>query len=289
MIRRTKRTQPRQSDALGGGETIVTGTLNTAAGSVVVSEPPSTTDCISVIPFKKYKRAAVAKRGDASGGGADDAKEDHDLHKDDDVVFSTVESAAAQVGIARAEAGDRIDEIDMAVTLARQHAQAKISESAEAEAATAAVHARFARNGKTPIPSASVLAAPVIGASFLTEFLPERCSCGRPIASHGFAIALAVSSAVAAASKSQNHDKATKQAVISYLNKYKMRMCCRSRFLSPLVTTVVSADIGATYIDPGAVELGVINSISEDAPPAITAENFFGNERICVPISMFEP
>lgn len=88
---------------------------------------------------------------------------------------------------------------------------------------------------KTPLPNAIELGSIVsVGNSFITEMIRESCSCGRPIGlmSYSFSEYL---------SKEGN-------TYSNFAKEQNLNMCCRSRFLSPSVVNIVSADIGARVI-----------------------------------------
>ena len=125
---------------------------------------------------------------------------------------------------------------------------------------------------KTPLPDPETLGMLEMGASHLTEILPDACVCGRPIAFLSYKAAI---ENVNESSKGNNSLDAYK----SFATKYNLALCCRTRILAPVVSNIVSADVGARRIEFGASQKPTIEnspsagtSLSSCLPPQIISK-----------------
>ena len=117
---------------------------------------------------------------------------------------------------------------------------------------------------KSPLPDAETLGMIEIGSSHLTEMIPEACVCGRPLAF------LAYKAATECAGFSNSLGATSSNRSESYrifADKHRLGLCCRTRMLAPVVSNIVSADIGARRVEFGPSEKATI----ENAPSAGTS------------------
>lgn len=113
---------------------------------------------------------------------------------------------------------------------------------------------------KTPVPTdPNIIGVGVMGSSHLAEIFPEMCTCGIRI-SH-----LSYPAGVEVAEGHANGISSAK-AIVNFMNKHELKICCRNSIISPIVNTVVSADIGARRIENGRFDVNI-----SDAPTAITS------------------
>ena len=110
---------------------------------------------------------------------------------------------------------------------------------------------------KTPLPSPETLGMLEMGSSHLTEMFPDACVCGRPLAF------LSYKAGIECAKTSGSSLDAYKV----FAEKYKLALCCRTRVLAPVVSNVVSADIGARRVEFGVSKAPTV----ENAPSAGTS------------------
>lgn len=117
---------------------------------------------------------------------------------------------------------------------------------------------------KTQIPtSGEDLCAAEVGSSHLIEILNEACTCGRPLGTIEFNLAVVVANRPA--------PKTSTEAVCDYMDHYKFQICCRNQVISPLVQAIVNADIGARYISRDAAPFLPCETETSNAPPTITS------------------
>jgi hypothetical protein len=96
---------------------------------------------------------------------------------------------------------------------------------------------------KSPLPSPETLGMLEMGASFLTEMFPDACVCGRPLAFLSYKAAIECSSSDISGNRLNSYKV--------FAEKYNLALCCRTRVLSPVVSNIVSSDIGARRIEFG--------------------------------------
>ena len=124
---------------------------------------------------------------------------------------------------------------------------------------------------KTPVPTdPELLGMLEIGASFLTEMIPDACVCGRPIAFLSYKASIERAKGAAEGLEST-------EIYGRFAKKYNLAACCRMRILAPVVCNVVSADIGARRIENGrTVEItdapSALTSLTSSLPPQIISE-----------------
>ena len=119
----------------------------------------------------------------------------------------------------------------------------------------------YAGLAKTPLPTPAQVCALELGSSHLMEYFQDACgSCGYPIAKHAFEIATHIASRPAGVSSTR--------ALCEMADRLKLAFCCRNLVMSPLVNSVVSADVGARYV---ALSVSAqVRASSDDAPPALS-------------------
>lgn len=119
----------------------------------------------------------------------------------------------------------------------------------------------YASLGKTPLPAAEQLGVGTLGNMHLVEYFQEACgSCGFSPAKRAFDFAMRVAA--------RGEGVSSTKAVIDECDRLKLKMCCRNLIITPLVNSIVSADIGAKYIAPNVASH--VRSVTEDAPTALT-------------------
>lgn len=119
----------------------------------------------------------------------------------------------------------------------------------------------YAGMEKTPIPSAEQLGVQALGSMHPVEYFQDVCgSCGFSPGKHAFEFARKVAA--------RGEGVSSTQAVLDECTRLKLKMCCRNLIIAPIVSSIVSADIGAKYIAPSIAAR--IRAASDNAPPALT-------------------
>jgi len=124
---------------------------------------------------------------------------------------------------------------------------------------------------KTPVPTdPEILGMLEVGASHLTEMIPEACVCGRPIAFLSYKISIErTKGAVEGLEATEIYKKFAKD--------YNLSACCRMRILAPIVCNIVSADIGARRVENGKTVVvenspSALTILTSSLPPPIISE-----------------
>lgn len=112
---------------------------------------------------------------------------------------------------------------------------------------------------KTPLPSAEHLCSAELGASYNTQFIPNRCTCEIQLGFYTFALGKKIALARAEFLRSRGSpldpkeseklfQEISKRVTAKFMDELQFKECCRNKIWSCQNELIVSSDIGALFV-----------------------------------------